>query len=344
MVAPTGIDLSEENPLATDEPIYDIAHLGHVELLTPDLQGSTAFFTEVYGLFLEAETTDSIYLRAQHDHDRTTLKLTAAPQPGLGHLGWRTTSPHALTRRVQALHDAGVDGAWINGDIGHGRAFRFRSLGGHLTEIYFESERFVAGPGQAPFLPNQPQRFQPHGAAAARLDHINLLVHDVAAEREFLREVLGFKLRERLVPARQQLELGAWLSVLTKSHDLALTREPTAATGRLHHLAYAVDTPQDVLRAADVFLDNGTHIEFGPAKHSRTQGLFLYVLEPGGNRVEIFTGGLQIYAPDWEAVTWDTESNGRSTAWGLAVPDTFHTYATPPVAVPERPASAAATY
>jgi len=248
-----------------------------------------------------------------------------------------------LTRRIRALRGAGVDGGWINGDIGHGEAFRFHTPGGHLSEIYFESERFVAGPGQVPFLPNQPQRFRPHGAAVARLDHINLLVQDVVAERRFMREVLGFKLRERLVPAGQKIELGAWMSVMTKSHDLALTRESSTATGRLHHIAYAVDSSEDVLRAADVFIDHGVRIEFGPAKHSRTQGLFLYVFEPGGNRVEVFTGGIQIYAPDWEPVTWDTESNGRSTAWGLAVPDTFHTYATPPVAVPERPASAAAT-
>jgi len=317
-----------------DEPIYDIAHLGHVELLTPDPQASAAFFTDVYGLFLEAETVDSVYLRAGNDYDRTTLKLTAADEPGLGHLGWRCTSPRALTRRIRALQDAGVDGTWLDGDIGHGKAFRFRTPGGHLSEIYFESERFVAGPGQVPFLPNQPQRFQPHGAAVARLDHVNLLVHDVAAERRFMREALGFKLRERLVPAGQEIELGAWMSVMTKSHDLALTRESSAATGRLHHIAYAVDSPEDVLRAADVFIDNGVVIEFGPAKHSRTQGLFLYVFEPGGNRVEVFAGGIQIYAPDWAPVTWDTESNGRSTAWGLAVPDTFHTYATPPAPSP----------
>jgi len=75
-------------------------------------------------------------------------------------------------------------------------------------------------------------------------------------------------------------------------------------------------------------LEPGRHTDRCP------QGLFLYVFEPGGNRVEVFAGGIQIYAPDWEPVTWDTESNGRSTAWGLAVPDTFHTYATPPVPPP----------
>ena len=46
----------------------------------------------------------------------------------------------------------------------------------------------------------------------------------------------------------------------------------------------------------------GSTIEFGPTKHSRTQGLFLYVFEPGGNRVEVFAGGIQIYAPVPQAV------------------------------------------
>ena len=46
------------------EPIYDIAQLGHTELLTPDLEASARFFTEVYGLYRVDETSDSVYLRA----------------------------------------------------------------------------------------------------------------------------------------------------------------------------------------------------------------------------------------------------------------------------------------
>jgi catechol 2,3-dioxygenase len=121
------------------------------------------------------------------------------------------------------------------------------------------------------------------------------------------------------------------MSLMNKAHDLAITREPSSADGRLHHLAYAVENREDVLRAADVFCELGTAIEFGPAKHSRTQGFFLYVLEPGGNRIEVFSGGIHIFAPDWEPVLWTTEGQGRSTAWGLDVPATFHSHATPVV-------------
>ncbi|NIB32430.1 hypothetical protein HBB16_12880 [Pseudonocardia sp. MCCB 268] len=85
----------------------------------------------------------------------------------------------------------------------------------------------------------------------------------------------------------------------------------------------------DVLRAADVFLENDVFIEFGRPNTSRTQGFFLYVYEPGGNRVGVFTGGIHIFAPDFETVTWDTESVVGGTAWEPGGPVTsFHTHAT----------------
>ncbi|MGO2096972.1 MAG: VOC family protein [Candidatus Microbacterium stercoravium] len=312
------------------EPIYDVAQLGHVEWLTPDLEASARFFTDTYGLFPVGETKDAVYLRAWNDDVLTSLRLTATTHPGLGHMAWRTTSPQALQRRVDALEARGIEGEWHDGDLGHGAAYRFAGIGGHVQEVYFETEKYVAPPGEEPYLPNQAQRFIPHGAAAAHIDHINVLVPDVAAASAFQQETLGFKLRERLTPAGGD-EVGAWLSVMTKAHDLALTREPSPTEGRLHHLAYAVESHMDVIRAADMFLQLGTPVEFGPAKHSRTQGFFVYVIEPGGNRVEIFTDGIHIFQPDWEPVTWTTEADGRGTAWGTPVPATFHSWATPPL-------------
>ena len=45
----------------------------------------------------------SVYLRAWDDYERHSLKLTAAKQPGLGHMALRARSPQALQRRVDAL-------------------------------------------------------------------------------------------------------------------------------------------------------------------------------------------------------------------------------------------------
>src|SRR5229473_3277853 len=86
----------------------DLAHLAHVELRTPKPEESLRFFVEVMGLTVSSERGDSVYLRGWDDYERHTLKLTAAPTSGLGHLAFRARSPRALERRVAALTRGGV--------------------------------------------------------------------------------------------------------------------------------------------------------------------------------------------------------------------------------------------
>ena len=67
-----------------------------------------------------------------------------------------------------------------------------------------------------------------------------------------------------------------------------------ARTGGFHHITYAVDQREDILRAADIFLENGVHIETGPHKHAIQGTFFLYVWEPAGNRVELANAGARL--------------------------------------------------
>jgi catechol 2,3-dioxygenase len=86
-----------------------------------------------------------------------------------------------------------------------------------------------------------------------------------------------------------------------------------------------------VLRAADLFLDHGIHIEAAPSKHAIAQGFFLYGYEPGGNRVEVTTGGYFVYDPDFEPIVWSEAERARGQAWGVKTVESFHTYGTPVV-------------
>jgi catechol 2,3-dioxygenase len=65
---------------------HDIAHLAHLELLTPKPEESLAFFTNIVGLHESGRAGDSVYLRAWGDYERSTLKLTAAKTSGIGHV------------------------------------------------------------------------------------------------------------------------------------------------------------------------------------------------------------------------------------------------------------------
>jgi catechol 2,3-dioxygenase len=317
--------------MATDDLACDIAHLAHIELLTPKPAESEWFFSEVMGMTVSDRRGDSVYLRGWDDYEHHTLKLTAAPKPGLGHFAWRTRSPLALERRAAALEKSNLGLGWSDGDAGHGPAYRFTDPDGHRMEIYYETEWYSPPEELRPALKNQASRFPGRGANLRRIDHINLLAADVTANRQYLQEYLGLRLTEQII-FDDGSEKATWLTPNNKTYELAISEDWSGAKGRLHHITYAVDSREDVLRTADVCLEHGVFIETGPHKHAIQQTFFLYVYEPGGNRFEIASAGARLMlAPDWKPVVWSETERKKGQAWGLKTIESFHTHGTPPV-------------
>src|SRR2546421_9150506 len=126
-------------------------------------------------------------------------------------------------------------------------------------------------------------------------------------------------------------EVGAGRTLTTAADELISVADHAGASGRLPHLPFFVDTREEWLRAADIFLDADVPIEAAPSKHAVAQGMFLYVYEPGGNRVEVTTGTHFIYDPDYEPVAWTEAERRRGQAWGVKTIETFHTYGTPDI-------------
>ena len=313
------------------DPCHDIAHLAHVEIYTDRYDESLDFFTRVYGLRLSAEDEDSAYLRAWDDYEFHSLKLTRHTRTGIGHVAYRTASPEALERRVKVIEASGYKVlGWVDGDLGHGRAFRFEDPFGHIFEIYWETRWYEAqSEAERAVLKNTASAFT--GAAPRRLDHLNLLASDVTEFRRFMETCLGSRVTEMIQLDNGRIG-GCWFTVNNKTYDLACTEEHGGASGRLHHVTYATDQREDILRAADIFLQNGVHIETGPHKHAIQGTFFLYVWEPAGNRVELANAGARlILAPDWKPVVWTEADRKKGQAWGLKTIETFHTHGTPPV-------------
>ncbi len=310
---------------------HDIAHLGHVEIFTDRYDESLAFFINVYGLSLSAEDETSAYLRAWDDYEFHTLKLSRSDTTGVGHIGYRASSPEALERRVAAIEASGYKThGWTEGDLGHGPAFRFEDPFGHIFEIYWETRRPDLKDDERPALKNMASRFHGRGCHPRRLDHVNLLAADVAEFRRFMETCLGSRVTEYIQLDNGRIG-GCWFTVNNKTYDLACTEEHGGQQGRLHHVTYATDQREDILRAADIMLENGVHIETGPHKHAIQGTFFLYVWEPAGNRIELANAGARlILAPDWEPVCWTEAERKKGQAWGLKTIETFHTHGTPP--------------
>jgi catechol 2,3-dioxygenase len=160
---------------------------------------------------------------------------------------------------------------------------------------------------------------------------MNLLCSDVAELRRFLEETLGLRTTEMIV-LDSGVEAGAWVTTNNKSYDLAFTLDHYGARGRFHHVTFALDSREEILRAADIFLEHGVPIETGPHKHAIQQTFFLYVYEPGGNRVEVANAGARlVLAPDLQPVVWTETERKKGQAWGLKTVESFHTGGTPPI-------------
>lgn len=309
-----------------------IAHLGHVEVYTDRFEASLDFFTRVYGLKLSGQDETSAFLRAWDDYEFCSLKLTRHHTTGVGHIGYRAASAEALAAQVAIIQASGyrVHG-WTEGDASHGPAFRFEDPFGHIFEIYWETVRYRPADADRPALKNMASRYTAQGAAPRRIDHLNLLASDVAEFRQFMETCLGSRVTE-MIQLDNGRTGGCWFTVNNKTYDLACTEDHSGGHARLHHVTYATDSREDILRAADIFLENGVHIETGPHKHAIQGTFFLYVWEPAGNRVELANAGARlILAPDWDPIVWTETERKKGQAWGLKTIESFHTHGTPPV-------------
>lgn len=312
-------------------PRHDIAHLGHVELRSPRPQDTVDFFVDYLGMTVTATDGASATVHAFDDYETTTVRVVDHPTTGIGRTSLRATDPEALERLVKSLAAHGHEGTWQDGDPGYGPTYVVHDPDGHEFGIYHETQWYEAPDDRAPALKNQAAARPSHGVGVRRLDHVNYLARDVATNRAFMTDALGAMATEEIRLDDGTVAAG-WTTFTHKSYDTVYTRDHTGSRGRLHHLAFATDTREEILKAADLAIEQGVFIETGPHKHAIQQTFFLYVYEPAGNRIELCNAGARlVLAPDWRLVTWTQAERAKGQAWGLHTIESFHTHGTPPV-------------
>ena len=145
-----------------------IAHLAHVEVLTPTPERVARASTGTSSASRSPAGPGSRSTCAAGASGRTTAsssprRRSPASATSAGARGARRTS-RPRSRKVEA---AGAGEGWYEDAVGHGRAYRYRGPGGQVHELFCEDERYAPPAGMASPFPDRPQRYVPRGIAPA---------------------------------------------------------------------------------------------------------------------------------------------------------------------------------
>ena len=295
-----------------------ISQLSHAELITPTPNETVAFYRDILGLQVVHQGGQSAWLRAWGEWFHHSLKITEGKETAQGHMAWRTDGPQELEDAAKALEKHGIEGKWTDGDVGHGRSYEFMTPGGHRAELVWEVDRYTAPEGGQSRFPNRPQKQPMTTSAVRRIDHVTILSKELDADYQLFRDVLGFRLMEGVLATDGKTPFFATLTSGAHNHDLAMRREYPdyeGPGGRPHHVAWYLDTRDEVVKALDILAENGYLLEHGPMRHGIGDGyFFVYFREPGGHRVELVSGGYWNYISDWETIWWNHDENANF-AW-----------------------------
>ena len=299
-----------------------LSHLSYVAITSPDVEASVEFYKTQVGLTEVDRVDGAVYLRCWGDYYAYSLVVLPGTEPTLATMAWRTSSAEALDEAVKRIEAAGIEGEWVDAHK-IGRAYRFVGPQGHDMTLHWDVTRHRAQSTVSSIYPDRPEKRSQVAGAPRQLDHVTIAARDVDAFARWYNEVLGFRIMARTVLDEAPISVFSVLTTNEKSHDLGVVLDGSTRAGRVNHYAFWVDTREELLIAADVLMERGTAMEYGPSIHGIGEQSFLYYREPSGMRIELNTGGYRNYVPDWEPQTWKPSLGSSNLYRNGAMPMTM---------------------
>jgi catechol 2,3-dioxygenase len=294
------------------DPPFNVVRASHVELTVTDLARSRAFYVDCLGYLVSDEEPGALYLRAVEERNHHSLVLRKGGPAAVHTLGFKVGSEEDIDHAAAWLHGRNLPVSFPELPY-QGRTVRTADPNGMPVDFYFrmdQRERML-------------QRYAAHqGARIQRIDHINCFTPDVQASYDFYRDI-GFRLTEYTETDDAAPKLWAvWMHRKGNVHDLAFTngRGP-----RLHHIGVWAAGPLDILHICDVMATSGylPNMERGPGRHGISNAFFLYIRDPDGHRIELFTSDYLTVDPDLEPLRWSLTDPQRQTLWGHPAPKSW---------------------
>ncbi|TFD22067.1 3,4-dihydroxyphenylacetate 2,3-dioxygenase [Cryobacterium sp. TMS1-13-1] len=293
----------------------DILRCAYMDIVVTDLAKSREFYVDILGLVVTEESDTEIYLRSFEEFIHHNLVLRQGPIAAVAAMAFRVRSPEDVDLAEAYYQELGCRTERRTGGFvkGIGDSVRVEDPLGFPYEFFYATthvERLawrydLQGPG-----------------ALVRLDHFNQVTPDVGRGRKYL-EDLGFRVTEDIQDS-DGVTYAAWMRRKGTVHDTALT----GGNGpRMHHIAFSTHEKHNIIYICDKLgaLRKSDLIERGPGRHGVSNAFYLYLRDPDGHRVEIYTQDYYTGDPDNPVVTWDVHDNQRRDWWGNPVVPSWYT-------------------
>ena len=306
--------MTEPIPTPTATP-PDILRCAYMDIVVTDLAKSREFYVDILGLVVTEESDTEIYLRSFEEFIHHNLVLRQGPVAAVAAMAFRVRSPEDVDlaeawyqelgcrteRRTEGFVKGVGDSVRVEDPLGFPYEFFYETT--HVERLAWRYD--LQGPG-----------------ALVRLDHFNQVIPDVGRGRKYL-EDLGFRVTEDIQDS-DGVTYAAWMRRKDTVHDTALT----GGNGpRMHHIAFSTHEKHNIIYICDKLgaLRQSDLIERGPGRHGVSNAFYLYLRDPDGHRVEIYTQDYYTGDPDNPVVTWDVHDNQRRDWWGNPVVPSWYT-------------------
>jgi catechol 2,3-dioxygenase len=295
----------------------DIVRSAYAELIVTDLRRAHWFWVQLLGFVLTEASPGALYLRGYDELTHHNLILREGPEPANGRLSFRVRTSADLDRAVEFYRHLECRTVRLPAGTtpGIGEAVLVEDPLGFTVEFFYE----------AALADRLQQRYDLRGGSeVARMDHFNIVVPDVQAAYRYYTS-LGFGLSETIEDG--QTLYAAWMYRKQTVHDIAFTG---GAGPRLHHLGFFAHESHHVLRICDILgsLHEESHIERGPGRHGVSNAFYVYLRDPDGHRLEIYTSDYYTGDPDHPVLRWDVTDPRRRDFYGHAVIPSWYAEAT----------------
>lgn len=264
----------------------NIGHFEQAELRVTDLGAATDFFVDVMGLTELGRSDGLVFLGCGYD-DNIDLTLRQGGT-GVHRFSLRSGDGEDLDWVQHKFNGAGVEYSRLT-DAAPGQtdALRFTLPEGHEMELVLVGdERYREAYRQAP---------PTSGVAPLDGDHINLISTDREKLVGFMTEMLDARVSDVIRDEQSGALLNCWIRTSHVHHDVAAF--PQRGHGQsLHHYAFEYASLQHMATALDAIAAAGHKIELGVSRHPVGSNFYAYLWTPGGNRIELTSGGSEVPA------------------------------------------------